>query len=67
MGVGHAIWAVCAYEKVALETGRVPTITDFVWSCRSKSFLVFCTSVIGVVGALGWAGYHLLLEGWETE
>lgn len=67
IGLPHALWALCAYEKVALETGKVPTITHLVWSCRRKSFPVFCASVIGVVSGLAVLGAHLLVEGWEDE
>lgn len=66
MKLGHAVFAGCCYETVALLPGSpLPTITRLVWRARGAPIPVYVASVVAIVGGLGVAAFHLLLQGWE--
>ena len=54
---GHLVVAVCAYELVALATGRIPTITKVSHTVRRHPL-----GAVSVAAGLGWLAHHLLIE-----
>lgn len=56
--MGYVVFGGCAYECLALGTGRIPTITKLVHTHRAKPGVELL-----VWAGLIWLWHHLLREG----